>query len=454
MSKAKLTFCGGAGEVTGSNFLLETDEASVLVDCGLFEGCDTCGDKNVDPFPYDPKKIDALFVTHPHVDHVGRIPKLVKEGFRGTIYSTPPTRDIVEVVYDDALKIMREETARTGAPLLYGPEDVTQTLALWETREYRKTFVVKGLTASFKNSGHVLGSAMVELERGGKKIVFTGDLGNFPSPLLPDPDAVNDADYLVMESVYGDRNHEARDERRSALEDIIEETSRKKGVLMIPAFSLERTQAVLYEIEHMVEGRQIPRMPVFIDSPLAIKITDIYKKYSSTYFNKSVGMESKGGNGIFAFAELSFTRTSEESKHILAVPEPKIIIAGGGMSEGGRIIFHEKHYLPQPKNTLLILGYQAPGTRGREIEDGAKTIEILGEEIPVNARIRTISGYSAHMDSEHLLEFAANDADAAKTIFVVMGEPKSAFFLTQRIRDYVGLNAVAPQRGDTFPLDF
>ncbi|MBI4118126.1 MAG: MBL fold metallo-hydrolase [Parcubacteria group bacterium] len=453
MSKAQLTFCGGAGEVTGSNFLLQTGEANILVDCGLFEGCATCGDKNIDPFPYDPKKIDALFVTHPHVDHVGRIPKLVKEGFRGVIYSLPPTKDIVEIVYADALEIMREETARTGTPFLYGPEDVRQTLALWETKEYHTPFVVKDLTISFKNSGHVLGSAMVEIARGGKKVVFTGDLGNFPSPLLPDPDSVTDADYLVMESVYGDRNHEERNERRSRLEDIIEETSRNKGVLMIPAFSLERTQAILYEIERMVEERRVPRMPVFLDSPLAIKITDIYKKYTS-YFNKSAGMEAKDGSGIFSFAELSFTRTSDESKRIVEVPAPKIIIAGGGMSEGGRIVFHEKRYLPEAKNTLLIMGYQAPGTRGREIEDGAKIIEIFGEKVPVKARVLSISGYSAHMDSERLLEFVANDTDAAKRIFVVMGEPKSAFFLTQRIRDYLGLDAVAPQQGDTFTIDF
>jgi metallo-beta-lactamase family protein len=294
---------------------------------------------------------------------------------------------------------------------------------------------------------------MIEFEYNGKRLVFTGDLGNSPAPLLQDTEPITNANYLVMESVYGDRNHEDRAERQSKLEDVIEDTMRRGGTLLIPAFSIERTQEILFEIENMMESSRIPLVPVFLDSPLAITITKIYKKFDH-YLNQDVKEVIRLGDGIFKFPQLHYTLSTEESKSISHAAPRKIIIAGSGMSMGGRIIHHEKRFLSDPKTTLLLMGYQAPGSMGRVLQDGARSVRILGEEIPVNARIATISGYSAHKDSQGLFDFVKNSADTLENIYVVMGEPKSALFLVQRLRDYLGLNAEAPQAGQSVELNF
>jgi len=269
---------------------------------------------------------------------------------------------------------------------------------------------------------------------------------------LRNTEKVSNADYVVIESVYGDRTHEPIEVRKDRLEDIIEDTVHKKGALLIPAFSLERTQEILFEIEQMIKTHKIPLIPVFIDSPLAIQITAIYKQYEE-YFNKEVQYIINSGKKIFSFSQLHFTLTSEESKKIKSIPNPKIIIAGSGMSQGGRILFHEKIYLPDPRSTLLFVSYQAPFSLGREIQEGAKSVYIFDEKVPIHARVETIQGYSAHRDSEGLLRFIEETSDTLKKVFVIMGEPKSATFLTQRIRDYLGVNAIAPQEGDSFLLE-
>lgn len=449
-----LTFWGGVGAVTGANFMLEGAGARLLVDCGLMQGCfKVCDDANRAPFPYDPAAVDALFVTHSHIDHVGRIPKLVKDGFKGAIYSTPPARDIAEAMLYDSMGVLEKEARRDNLPPLYDEADVASAMRLWQTVEYHKDVALPGgIVARLRDSGHVLGSSMVEFSYNGKKIVFTGDLGNSPSPLLPDPEEVTDADYLVIESVYGDRNHEEKAERQRRLEAIIERTVKEKGVLMIPAFSLERTQEILYEINSLAENMNIPPVPIYLDSPLAIKVTGLYAKWGR-YFNGGARELIKGGDDVFEFPGLKKTMTTEESRAILASPDPKVIIAGSGMSNGGRIIHHEKNYLPGKQNTLLLVGYQSAGTPGRVMQDGATTVKILGEEVPINARIETISGYSAHMDSDGLMEFVDRTKDKAKQVFAVMGEPKSALFFVQKLRDYLGVNASAPMPGDKAALD-
>jgi metallo-beta-lactamase family protein len=284
---------------------------------------------------------------------------------------------------------------------------------------------------------------MIEFTVNGKKILFTGDLGNSPAPILKDTEKISDIDYLVMESVYGDRNHEDRGVRKNLLEDAVEDTVRRGGTLMIPAFSLERTQELLYELNDLIEHCRITPVPVFIDSPLAIKVTTVYKKYQE-YFNATTQAIIKTGDDIFKFPNLKFTMSTDESKAIREAPPPKIILAGSGMSNGGRIIHHEKAYLPDPKSTLLIIGYQVPGSLGRALQDGQKEVRILGETVPVRAEVRSIHGYSAHKDSDHLLEFVAHTTDHVKKVFVVLGEPKSSSFLTQRIRDYLGVSAIMP----------
>lgn len=457
--KLKLTFCGGVTTVTGANYLLESmpedGEAGVkiLIDCGLEQGADM-SEKNNRKFPYDPGGIDYLLVTHAHIDHIGLIPKLVKEGFKGKIFSTPCTKALAPLMLEDTLKIHGRGAETPNQPQYFDESDIVRTMALWhEMPYYVDTKLHGGFTVYPKNSGHILGSAILEISYNGKKIVFSGDLGNSPSPLLKDTDFINDASYLVMESVYGDRNHESSEERKDKLEDIIEDAVASGGALVIPSFSLEKTQVILHEINDLVEHKRVPEVPIFLDSPLAIKVTEVYKKFSRA-FNEDVQKEIASGDDIFSFKNLKFIRTAEESKKIAEVPNPKIIIAGSGMSSGGRVIFHEMAHLPDPRSTVLLPGYQSPGTLGRRLQNGDKYVSILGRRIPVRARVEIIEGYSSHKDSEHLVEFVSNTRDTLKKVFTVMGEPRSALFLTQRLRDYLGVDAYHPKDGEIFLLDF
>ncbi len=452
MATAKITFYGGVGSVTGANFLLEADGKKILVDCGLTQGIKLADDVNWAPFVYDPKSIDILFVTHAHVDHLGRIPKLVNDGFRGKIYSTVPTRALAGPMLEDTTGILSKNT-QFGLDKIYTEENSRITLSLWEGFNYHeKIQITPNLEVSFKNAGHILGSAMVMFIYNGKKIMFTGDLGNSPSPLLPDTEKVTDADYLVMESVYGDRNHESREDRRKFLEETIEDNYKRKGTLIIPTFSLERSQELLFELNALVEGDRIPIMPIFLDSPLAIRLTEVFKQYKS-YFNEAAQKALSVDKHLFNFPGLHSTLHSEESRLINDVPNPKVVIAGSGMSSGGRVVHHERHYLPDPNNTLLLTGYQSVGTPGRLIQEGVKTVKITGEYVEVRAHVVTINGYSGHKDSDGLLGFVEDMADSVKKVFVVMGEPKSSMFLVQKLRDNLAINAYAPEPGESVTLE-
>lgn len=453
---AKLTFYGGVGSVTGANFLLEVSGTKILVDCGMVQGSSFAGEENRKPFPYNPAEIDFLLITHAHADHIGRIPKLVADGFHGKIYSTPETHALVRLMLEDALKLIEDECRKTGTLPLYEHKDVVATLALWGDISYHQNFVLfPEISVYPKDAGHILGSAMYEItfptvsgER--RKIVFTGDLGNSPTPILRDTEVISDADYLVMESVYGDRNHEDRDSRRRHLKDVIRESVKRRGALIIPIFSLEKTQVILYEMHELEEAHEIPIVPVFLDSPLAIEVTKIYQSMRQNFNEEALADEQSGD--IFRFPRLKFTAHSEESKAILGAPAPKIILAGSGMSNGGRILHHEVNYLPGPQNTILFVGYQAAGTLGRQIQEGAKEVNINGQRIPVRAHVEIISGYSSHKDSDRLIQFVENTAKTLKKAFVVMGEPRSAMFLVQRLRDYVGVEAVHPSQGESVEL--
>ncbi len=453
-NQLKLTFCGGVGQVTGANFLLESDSVKILIDCGLLQGVATANAWNSAPFVYNPADINILFVTHAHLDHVGRIAKLVKDGFKGVIYSTGDTKSLAALIMEDAFSIMKREMARDGRDPMYDMVDVEKARELWKIIPYHThTSIPGGLSVYFRDAGHILGSAMIEFTYGKKKIVFTGDLGNSPTPLLQDTETITDADYLVMESVYGDRNHEPVNERKEKLEKLIKESVSRGGALVIPAFSIERTQVILYEINSLVESGKVPSVPVFVDSPLAIKVTDIYKT-ATEHFNSGVQAEIRGGDDIFNFPRLQFTVNREASEAIDRVPNPKIILAGAGMSNGGRITHHEMRYLPDPKSTVLFVGYQSAGTLGREIQSGVKSIKLFGTQVPVRATTDTIYGYSSHKDSDHLVEFVSSTKDSVKKVFVVMGETKSALFLVQRLRDYLGVNAIHPELNESVVLDF
>ncbi|MFA5778112.1 MAG: MBL fold metallo-hydrolase [Candidatus Paceibacterota bacterium] len=449
---AKITFCGGTGSVTGANFLLEIDGKKILVDCGLTQGERSEDDINWDPFSYDSKTIDILFITHAHVDHLGRVPKLLHEGFRGKIYSTEPTKALSLPMLEDTVGILSKNT-NLGLEKIYTEESIKLAFSLWQGFSYKeKIKITDNVEVCFLNAGHILGSAMVEFFYNGKKILFTGDLGNSPSMLLPDTEKVTDVDYLIMESVYGDRNHESRNDRRKFLEETIEDNYKRKGTLIIPTFSLERSQELLFELNALVENSRIPVMPIFLDSPLAIRLTDVFRQYKN-YFNEAAQKVMSHDKYLFDFPGLHNTLKSEESKMIGNVPNPKIVIAGSGMSTGGRIVHHERHYLPDPNNTLLLTGYQSVGTPGRLIREGLKKIRITGEEVVVRAHIVTISGYSGHKDSDGLLGFVEDMQDSVKKIFVVMGEPKSSMFLVQKLKDNLGLEAFAPNLGDSVILD-
>ncbi len=448
---AKLTFCGGTGSVTGANFLLEIDNKKILVDCGLTQGMELADDTNWAPFIYDPKEIDILFITHAHIDHIGKIPKLISEGFHGKIYSTKPTRALTGPMLEDTASILTKNK-QFNLDKIYSPENISAAFLQWTGFDYHeKINISPDLEVSFRDAGHILGSAMVQFVYKGKKILFTGDLGNSPSPLLPNTEKVTDADYLIMESVYGDRNHESRNDRKKLLEEIIEDNYKRKGALLIPTFSLERSQELLFELNDLVENDRIPIMPIFFDSPLAIRLTEIFKQYKS-YFNEKAQKELSQNKYLFDFPGLHSTLQSEDSKMINEAPNPKIIIAGSGMSSGGRIVHHEKHYLPDPNNTILLTGYQSVGTLGRLIEEGVKKVRISGEEVNVKAHVEIILGYSGHKDGDGLFGFVEDMEDTVKKVFVVMGEPKSSMFLAQRIRDNLAIDASAPLQGSSVLL--
>ena len=450
---AQLHFYGGVGTVTGANFLLAAGETRILIDCGLIQGERFAQAMNREPFPYDPRTVGTLIVTHAHIDHIGRIPKLVRDGFSGIIYSTEETLALARLMLPDAFFVLRSETPE-GKDLLYDEADIERAFSLWKTVSYHDRTAVGDFEFVLLDSGHILGSAMVEFtaKGGTRKLVVTGDLGNAPTPLLKPAERVADAAYLVMESVYGDRTHEAGDERKQRLAAAISRAAAKKGTLLIPCFSLEKTQVLLFELDSLLGEARIPKIPVFLDSPLAIKVTDVYRAFRRQ-LNGDVQHELQRGNDPFTFPNLKMTMDASEGKTIDREPPPKIIIAGSGMSSGGRILEHERRHLGDTNNMVLFIGYQAVGSLGRQIQDGAKSVRINHEDVRVRARIETISGYSSHMDSDHLLEFAATGEGVTERIYVVMGEPKAALFLAQRIRDYLGIEAQVPELGEIAEIE-
>ena len=454
MQQSTLTFHGGAGTVTGAHFLLETGGRRILIDCGLLQGGKYGLDENYADFPYDPKTIHTAIVTHAHADHIGRVPKLVRDGFRGTILSTPATRDLSEVMFDDAVRILRDEARDYGVEPLYTEEDVAQALSQWHTHDYHESFNLEdGVRAQFLDAGHILGSAMVRFEREGQVFVATGDLGNSPAPLLPDTEPVTDAAYLLTESVYGDRVHENREDRLALLREVLRETHAQKHTLLIPSFAIQRTQLLLYEINKLVESGAVPEMPVFLDAPLAARVTDVYRRYTHL-FNETVKKEIAAGDDIFAFPRFTTVEHARESQRLFDVPNPKVILAGSGMSVGGRVLLHEKRLLSSKDTTILFIGYQSVGTLGRRIQDGASSVTIHRKKVRIRARVATIRGFSAHKDRDGLVDFVAQSASSLKEVFVAMGEPKASLFLVQRLRDFLGVNAQAPEAGETVTLNF
>lgn len=454
----KLTFYGGANHVTGSNYLLEAGGLSILVDCGMIQGSRYNDEMNYKPFGYDPASVDFLFVTHSHVDHMGRVPKLYRDGFRGVIYMTEPTTGIVKVALPDTLDKVVTDARDNNMPPLYDGHDVESAIANFKGVPYRQEIKLNDkVTVHAQDSGHILGSAgwIFSIEENGqiKRIAFPGDIGNPPSILLRDIDYPKDVDYMLVESAYGNRFHESREEREQILLDVIVSTFEHKGVLMIPSFAVERTQELLLQLDAFFEAGKLPKMPVYVDSPLAINITKVYGQFSR-YFNEGAREILKDNRGLFQFPWLTFTPTVEESKKINTVPAPKIIIAGAGMSQGGRIIHHESRYLPDKRNTILFIGYQVQGSLGRRILDGHQVVTILGNEIPVHSRVLAIGSFSAHADQNGLMKYISEAAQGGrlKKCFVVQGEEEAAKALAARASSELGVDALVPELDQSFEL--
>jgi metallo-beta-lactamase family protein len=448
----KLTFLGAAREVTGSCYLVETKRARILVDCGMFQGCEFCEARNFEEVFIQPSTIDAVFITHAHLDHTGRLPRLIKQGFKGKIYATGPTIDLMKLVLEDAYHIMEENHRRDARPMLYSEDDVAQVLKRSIPCEYSHSVRMEDLMIRFREAGHIFGSAFIEIrELGGAKLAFSGDLGNTHVPILRATAQLSDMDAVVMESTYGNRIHEDESSRSEKLQELITQTIEKEGVLLIPAFAIERTQQLLYELNSLVGRKKLPKIDVYLDSPMAIRATRVIRAYPQ-YYDPEALRRVTVGDDLFDFEGLHLCELRDESKKINFVPPPKVIISGAGMMNGGRILHHLVRYLGNPKNTILIIGYQAQGTLGRRLYNGDKTVTVLGERIEVRAAVKSIGAYSAHADQPTLVNWIRSASGLPKHVFCTHGEEGTAIALATRLTEELGIQAHAPRLSEVVDL--
>lgn len=472
----KITFLGATKTVTGSNFLVEGAGKRFLVDCGLFQGKATEELENSEPFEFDINSIDFMLLTHAHIDHSGRIPKLYKDGFRKNVIATKATCDLCSIMLPDSGHIQEMEIEWTNKkrkrkgedPLepLYTAEEAARSLELFRAVKYDEVIEIdENIHARFNDAGHMLGSATIEvwINENGKeeKIVFSGDLGNNDIPLLSEPTMIEDADYLVMESTYGSRMHMRNDDKAELFLNIVSETLERGGTVVIPSFAVGRTQEILFEINKLKDKRddedfkkkyeELMRVPVYVDSPLAISATEVFEDNMELFDEETQKYISEGNNPL-EFPGLKFTRTVEESKALNESDESCIIISASGMCDVGRIKHHLKHNIWNPLNTILFVGYQAPGTLGYSIVNGAKKVKLFGEEMAVNAQIEYIEGYSGHADQEGLLNFIYSFIKKPKHIFLVHGEPEGQEVLKSKIMETTSLPVTIPSFGETYEV--
>ncbi len=472
-----ITFLGATRTVTGSNFLLEGAGKKIIIDCGLYQGKAKEERENYADFAYDVNEIDYMLLTHAHIDHSGRIPKLYVDGYRGPIIATKATCDLCAIMLPDSGHIQEMENvwqnkkrARLGKqelPPLYTAQDAINCLEIFRPVSYDEIIQLdENISVRFNDAGHMLGSSIIEVwikENGEiKKIVFTGDLGNNDIPLLDSPTMIDSADYLVMESTYGSRLHNRNDDKAELFLNIVAETLDKGGNVIIPSFAVGRTQEILYELNKLKEQRtdeeflkkyeKLMKATVYVDSPLAISATEVFRQ-NMDLFDEEVRNEIEQGDNPLEFPGLKFTQTVDESKALNDDPHPHIIISASGMCEVGRIKHHLKHNLWNPNNTILFVGYQAPGTLGAKIVSGEKKVKIFGEEIAVNARIEYIEGYSGHADQEWLLNFVYSFITKPKHIFLVHGELESQKVLKEKIQQTIEIPVTIPDYGENYNLE-
>ncbi|MDW7668237.1 MAG: MBL fold metallo-hydrolase [Bacillota bacterium] len=468
----KIKFTGAAGTVTGSCHYIEIEDKKILLDCGLFQGKKEVEELNYEELQFNPAEIDYLFLSHSHIDHSGRIPLLVKKGFKGKIYATKPASDLCSIMLMDSAHIQEVEAEwKTRKALRKGEEEVKPLYDTKDAEESLKYFkpilynqkveIDENITLRFKDAGHILGSAIIELwikeNSQEEKLVFTGDLGMKNKPILRNPEIIEECDYLIIESTYGNRLHEEVEKRTEKLVDILVDTVKKNGTVVIPSFAVGRTQDIIYELNKYYDGHEtettkiLKDIPVFIDSPLATKATEIFNKNPQAFDEEARGYIMKGDNPLF-FKNLHFTQSVDESKALNISTEPKIIISASGMCEAGRIRHHLKHNLWRNNAAVVFVGYQADGTLGQRLKDGEKEVKILGEEIKVNAKIYSIEGFSGHGDRDDLISWLKELKSAPKKTFIVHGEEDSRENFAETVKTELGIDTIIPKKDEEFEV--
>lgn len=464
-----IQFFGAAKMVTGSNYMISTKNYKVIVDCGMFQGSNEKERLNFNDFAFDPKEVDLMILTHAHIDHSGRIPKLVKDGFRGKIICTKATYDLCEIMLKDSAKIQESDAEwdnkkrkRTGNALvepLYTMEDAEKSLKYFEPHFYEQRIELNNeITIKFRDAGHILGSSILEVwvkEEGEvTKVVFSGDLGMPGRPIINSPEYIDEADYLIIESTYGDTIHEPFKDSTEKLIDIINKTALRGGTVLIPSFAVGRTQELIFELNKYFEYNNVEefmKIPVYIDSPLAINATEVFQKNSGSFNEEAKELILKGDNP-FTFSNLHYVRSQEESMALNKSNFPKVIISASGMATAGRIRHHLKHNLWNPLNSLVFVGYQAEGTLGRILLDGTKRVKLLGEEINVSLEIYDIEGFSGHADQVVLMDWISKFKVKPKKVFIVHGEEEASLALATLIDAKFNINTIIPNIGDKFSI--
>ena len=461
---ATLTFLGAAQQVTGSCYLIDTGRHRVLLECGMRQGPERRENEDQAPFDFDPARIDCVIISHTHVDHSGMVPRLIKQGYKGPIMTTSVTRALLPIMYRDAATLMRSDYERKNRQLVragkktetppYSLQDVERTLKKVEGIDYgcRKQ-ICPGIDMRFQDAGHILGSAIVELwiqeETSTRKLVFSGDLGNNCSPLMNDPVVIDEADILLLETTYGDRNHRPLNDTLEELEQIVETAAKEGGKILIPAFAVGRTQDLLYWFGQFSRKKKLHNFTVYIDSPMAIKVSDVYERYQNLFNQDDPNFHQIIKHGWEKWLpELVYTQSHEASMKLNAVSKGAIIIAGSGMCTGGRILHHLRHNLWNPKTHVVIVGYQAQDTLGRALVDGAPIVNIFGEEVAVKAKIHTLGGLSAHAGQEQLISWASNFQPMRPRLFLVHGEIDAMKALQQKFVSEYQWDAYIPNPGE------
>ncbi len=446
----KITFYGAAHEVTGSCHLVETSTKKILFDCGMFQGSNFSEGQNHEDFPFDPSEVDILLVSHAHLDHTGRVPKLVRDGFNGKIYMTKATCELARIIWDDAYKIMQYNKKKFELPILYDTTDIERSTELCHGLDYEEELDLgDGIKVKFKDAGHIFGAAFIELTADGKTIAYSGDIGNVNVPILRETTGLGDIDVLLCESTYGDRLHETEEERNKILLDLIKEGCKRGGTIMMPAFSIERTQEILYRLDELKEhDKTLPDIQIFVDSPMAINALPVYKKYTE-YYDAEAKAKFVKGDDFFDFEGLTLTPTVNDSKKINNVKGVKMVMAGAGMMNGGRILHHALRYLSDPKSTLIIVGYQAYGTLGRRLYEGAERVTVMGKQVEVKCTIKAIGALSAHGDQKKLMNWINGAKTKPKKVYFIHGESNSATVIAHKVRDELGIDAFVPELGES-----